>query len=101
MEAINQLKTMRNDALSRLQSNTDYRLLTSLDNLIVDLETMSRNIRPKFMIVDDAPEDKTAADSSLLSDSDVEKAFGNLTSELNDEETDSEETSDKPVVSFS
>ena len=40
MEQINQLRTMRDDALIRLQANPDYRLLTSLDQLIVDLETV-------------------------------------------------------------
>lgn len=31
---------MRDDALIRLQANPDYRLFTSLDQLIVDLETV-------------------------------------------------------------
>ena len=38
MEHIKQLKTIRDDALTRLQSNPDYKLLTSLDSLIVELE---------------------------------------------------------------
>ncbi len=38
MEHIKQLKTIRDDALTRLQSNADYKLLTSLDSLIIELE---------------------------------------------------------------
>ncbi len=38
MEHIKQLKSIRDDALTRLQTNPDYKLLTSLDSLIVELE---------------------------------------------------------------
>ena len=38
MEHIKQLKTIRDEALSRLQTNPDYKLLTSLDSLIIELE---------------------------------------------------------------
>ena len=38
MEHIKQLKNIRDDALLRLQANADYKLLTSLDSLIVELE---------------------------------------------------------------
>ena len=38
MEQIEQLKTMRDEALARLQLNPDYKLVTSLDALISDLE---------------------------------------------------------------
>ena len=38
MEQIKQLKQMRDEAFARLQTNPDYKLLTSLDDLIVDLE---------------------------------------------------------------
>lgn len=38
MEHIKQLKTIRDAALNRLQTNPDYKLLTSLDSLIVELE---------------------------------------------------------------
>jgi len=38
MEHIKQLKNIRDESLTRLQSNPDYKLLTSLDNLIVELE---------------------------------------------------------------
>lgn len=41
MEQINQLKTMRDDAFIRLQSIPDYKLLTSLDSLIIELEGVS------------------------------------------------------------
>lgn len=52
MEQINQLKTMRDEALTRLQANADYRLLISLDQLIVDLETVVQPPRNGFAIVD-------------------------------------------------
>lgn len=38
MHNIEQLRTIRDEALGRLQANTDYKLLTSLDSLIVELE---------------------------------------------------------------
>jgi len=38
MEQIKQLKTIRDDALGRLHNNPDYKLLTSLDTLIIELE---------------------------------------------------------------
>ena len=40
MEQIIQLKTMRDEALVRLQNNPDYKLVNSLDALIQDLETV-------------------------------------------------------------
>lgn len=51
MEQINQLKTMRDDALIRLQANPDYRLLTSLDQLIVDLETVVEPPRSGLSVI--------------------------------------------------
>ena len=38
MEHIKQLKTIRDETLNRLHTNPDYKLLTSLDSLIVELE---------------------------------------------------------------
>lgn len=52
MEQINQLKTIRDEALTRLQANADYRLLISLDQLIVDLETVAQPPRNGFSVVD-------------------------------------------------
>jgi len=51
MEQISQLKTMRDDALIRLQANPDYRLLTSLDQLIVDLETVVEPSRSGLSVI--------------------------------------------------
>ena len=51
MEQIKQLRTMRDDALIRLQANPDYRLLTSLDQLIVDLETVVDPSRSGLSVV--------------------------------------------------
>ena len=51
MEQISQLRTMRDDALIRLQANPDYRLLTSLDQLIVDLETVVEPSRSGLSVI--------------------------------------------------
>jgi hypothetical protein len=40
MEQIIQLKTMRDEALERLQNNPDFKLVNSLDALIRDLESV-------------------------------------------------------------
>ncbi len=40
MEQIIQLKTMRDEALERLQNNPDFKLVNSLDALIRDLEAV-------------------------------------------------------------
>ena len=42
MHAIEQLKSMRESAHERLETNADYRLMVSLDALIGDLEEISR-----------------------------------------------------------
>lgn len=52
MEQISQLKTMRDDALHRLESNPDFRLVTSLDKLIVELEDVVAKPRPELSIVE-------------------------------------------------
>jgi len=41
MEHIKQLKSIRDAARGRLENNPDYKMLTSLDNLIVELEGVS------------------------------------------------------------
>lgn len=38
MHNIQQLKSIRDEAFQRLQTNPDYKLLTSLDSLIIELE---------------------------------------------------------------
>lgn len=101
MQAIDQLKTMRNEALSRLQNNADYRLLTSLDNLIVDLETMSRGLRPAFTIVDDKLKAAEVEETAPMRTHDVEKAFGELTSELDDEDSSKDESDDNEASAVS
>ena len=100
MEAITQLKTLRDEALHRLQGNPDYKLLTSLDGLITDLEGFTKIDRPKFMIID---EDDETEDEPTLDDGEVEtvdEAFEKITAELDDEETENE---DEPpaIASFS
>jgi len=73
MEQIEQLKTMRDAALERLQANPDYKLVTSLDALIVDLEA---SFAPAEVVADKAapveeeatPEIAEAVDSANLED---------------------------------
>ncbi len=38
MQQVTQLKSIRDEALTRLQNNPDYKLMTSLDSLIIELE---------------------------------------------------------------
>lgn len=104
MEAIQQLKTMRDDALGRLKTNPDYRLLVALDDLITDLEALPKPDRPKFTIVDDQDGNKEPDSKSndALADNSMEEAFEQISAEIagevdhmeNDELT-------RPAVSFS
>ncbi|MGI9351489.1 MAG: hypothetical protein ACR2O3_07990 [Rhizobiaceae bacterium] len=101
MEPIKQLKTLRDEALHRLQGNPDYKLLTSLDDLIIDLEGVTKTNRPKFMIIDevDETEDEPTLDSKEADS--VDEAFEKISAELDDE--DEAENTDEPpaIVSFS
>lgn len=83
MEQINQLKTMRDDALARLQGNQDYRLLTSLDQLIVDLETVATPSRSGFSVVETpkSPNHKSVDDV-------IEQMSAELDGSTDDEKTD-------------
>ncbi|MEM9278039.1 MAG: hypothetical protein AAGA76_05665 [Pseudomonadota bacterium] len=101
MEAINQLKTLRDEALQRLQNNPDYKLLTSLDDLIVDLENVTNTGRPKFKIIDDET-DEVATQAEL--NETVEEAFEQISAEIESEEAALDpESEDQPksFVSFS
>lgn len=107
MEAINQLKTLRDEALQRLLANPDYRLLTSLDDLITDLESVTQGEQPKFRIVDDEKADledeKIEQADSEISDT-IEEAFEKIASDIGSEELTPEvnELDElKPIVSFS
>ena len=103
MEAIEQLKTLRNDALQRLQGNPDYKVLTSLDNLLSDLESVTRSNRPTFMIIEEEePEEANGLASDEDTDS-VDEAFEKITAELEIDDDDDDEQEDKgsrPIMSF-
>ena len=100
MEPITQLKTLRDEALHRLQANPDYKLLTSLDNLIVDLESVSNPGRPKFMIVDEDREDDEEVETPRTDT--AEEAFEKITAELETDEADDEDEDEdhKTFASF-
>ncbi|MEM9332067.1 MAG: hypothetical protein AAGA53_12120 [Pseudomonadota bacterium] len=101
MEAINQLKSLRDEALERLQANPDYKLLTSLDELIVDLESFNKTSRPTFKVVDDESDSEVEADQTKDA---VEEAFEQITAELESENLGSEnseaEEGSRPFASF-
>ena len=101
MEALEQLKTLRSEALHRLQFNADYKLFTSLDNLIVDLESTSQPARPKFMIIDE--DDGVEEGPALENSESIGEAFEKIAAELDEDEATTA-TADKdlqPIVSFS
>ncbi len=102
MESIVQLKTMRDEALQRLQTNADYKLKTALDNLIADLEALGQTERPKFMIIDE--EDDTELDvrqNETLEN--VDEAFEKMAAELEGESEPAIPSEEEPqsIVSFS
>lgn len=102
MEALEQLKTLRSEALNRLQFNPDYKLFTSLDNLIIDLESSAQPARPKFMIIDE--EDNSEEETPEQETESIDEAFDKIAAELDDEvETDvsSAQEDTRPIVSFS
>ena len=77
---------MRDDALIRLQANPDYRLLTSLDQLIVDLETVIDPSRGGLSVIST----KAESQSKVKVDDVIEK----MNAELNG--TAKEAVSHKP-----
>jgi len=84
MDAIHQLKTMRDEAHQRLQSNADFKVLNSLENLIGDLEKLGQVTRPQFTVVEeieiDEPNDVTEVSTEA-----VEDALEQMTAEINGE----------------
>ena len=97
MEQIAQLKTMRDDALERLQINPDFKLVNSLDALISDLESVLAPVEVSLsqeseVAEDDLTTDETAidiseddgapADPSLQSDDEVEIEISEISAEV-------------------
>ncbi|MEM7067728.1 MAG: hypothetical protein AAF478_02495 [Pseudomonadota bacterium] len=103
MEALEQLKVLRGEALTRLQNNVDYKLMTTLDRLIIDIETVTEISRPKFMIIDEEDiNDDTDVENH---EETIDEAFEKMTAELeSDDATDDDEEENeksRPVISFS
>lgn len=73
MEQLNQLKTMRGEALDRLQSNSDYRLLMALDGVIDELEGIENTLAHTLKVV-----------GSPSSSEDLGEAMEKMTAELGD-----------------
>ena len=67
MEQIKQLKAMRDAARARIAATADYKLMTSLDALITDLEKA-------FGAADDAPAPDRSADSDPEEPAPAERA---------------------------
>lgn len=78
MEHIKQLKNIRDEALTRLQSNADYKLLTSLDSLIVELEgvTAIAELAEKSVAKDSISKSPSNSDSKNTQT--LEQAFDKL-----------------------
>ncbi len=76
MEQVIQLKTMRDEALARLQLNPDFKLVNSLDALIKDLETV---LAPQETATD-IVEDKASMDE-FTSNEEVQTASSQLEAE--------------------
>ena len=68
MEQIEQLKTMRDEALARLQLNPDYKLVTSLDALISDLEASFAPAKAEAVEAAIADMDASSSDAQKKSD---------------------------------
>lgn len=98
MEPITQLKSLRDEALHRLQANPDYKLLTSLDSLIVDLESVANPGRPKFMIVDEDSDDTTETEPTRTDT--VDEAYEKITAELEADDDAEESDDNQTFVSF-
>lgn len=99
MEQIDQLKTMRDEALERLETNPDFKLLTSLDALIVELEavlapadTASANLQTvadleaaiaKEAATEEADPDMGGIEESIAEN--VNEAFEKISAEMKEE----------------
>ena len=86
MTAIQQLKALRSDTLERLQNNSDYLLLTSLNLIIGDLEKIDKanRVRPapvphRYRRV---PANRPA-NVSVMSRSEIDASFEELTATVN------------------
>ena len=92
MEQINQLKTMRDEALLRLRSNPDFKLVNSLEALIEDLEKVEDEM-PSIEAKDTKTEPEATYDpinneyESVLAD-ELEKNIEATVSDLNGCETE-------------
>ncbi len=99
MEQINQLKTMRDAALARLKSSPDYKLVSSLEELIVELEAMiapnsdDTSDSSSDAIFESADEDDEASEGNI-DESSVEDALASALEEDTLDIDESEEVSD-------
>ena len=94
MEQIKQLKQMRDDALSRLQNNPDYKLFVSLDRLIREMEQLvassTRAAGNSMMQSIPATPSTTKSSDTVTTtasknSSEIDKAFDSIASELQSE----------------
>lgn len=98
MHPISQLRSMRNAAEKRLENNSDYRLMVSLDELIVDLEEVGKLelqdneqsqtwVNPQLQVVNDREQEMI---------DDVDETFDHLAAE--NAYGDADEKGEDPAV---
>ncbi|MEM7290313.1 MAG: hypothetical protein AAF412_08110 [Pseudomonadota bacterium] len=69
MKDLDQLKTIRDAAMTRLLDNLDYRMMTSLDQLIFDLEASGKAPAASLSVVE---QHATATDTKHMQPAPVE-----------------------------
>lgn len=105
MQAIDQLKTMREAAHDRLETNPDYRLMVSLDALIVDLEEIGK-IEAKISEITETEPAATVHDLSEryeMPTGSRDEVFDHLVAETEEEtdRVDDDSNRDVSAISFS
>ena len=103
MHPISQLKSMREAAERRLGSNPDYRLMVSLDSLIVDLQEVGKLDLKSWDNEEAWAEPKVEAvnDHYELPTGTRDEVFDHLASEVSlEDDLEEDEETDQPAVSF-
>jgi hypothetical protein len=85
MQEVTQLKTIRDEALARLKNNPDYKLMTSLDSLIIELEGVSAlaNFAENNVVVTDKPQTLGSSKKLEKDTKAIDEAFEKLVTPKN------------------
>lgn len=94
MDQVNQLKTMRDDAWARIRAMPDYKLATSLDSLISDLESALVGKSSKSGKSDSDKEESESASDDAVEPSSVGAATFKGATEADKAEKAAEEIED-------